>query len=184
MKYWILRYSETATSGVARPLGRSRDDNWPFIERFLDGGWIEGWPDPMKFTIDDATEVLDYQSDVGGFRLCSKRLRRTFDSLAGSQDVLQWLPAVVTLTHTGESHSYSALHIPVVPDVLSSETTRAPHGVIIRAVGARRKIVGHEILPRLDGTPGSLTVSNRVKETLESQAITGCGFEPEIVSAQ
>jgi hypothetical protein len=105
-------------------------------------------------------------------RLVSPLVKQIFTELAGSRDVIQWLPATVD-DHDDTQHPYWVLHFPVHEDVLDeTHTNFGPGGLPIRWVLARRKLegLGVFIVPQLSMR---YVIHERVGAALADAGATG-----------
>src|SRR5260370_24260776 len=87
--FFYLHFADEPGLAVAQA-----PDDVDLGNRLLEGGEVTDWR-VLTFVLDEGVQV-DYLANTFAFRLCSQKLREVIDGNCTRQDVVQWLPAVVT----------------------------------------------------------------------------------------
>src|SRR5258708_26799635 len=109
--FFYLHFADEPGLAVAQA-----PDDVDLGNRLLAGGEVTDWK-VLNFVLDEGVQV-DYLANSFAFRLCSQKLRDVIDGNSAKEDVVQWLPAVVTGVD-GVEMVHWVLHFPDPPAVLN-----------------------------------------------------------------
>jgi len=140
--------------------------------RLLEEGEVTDWK-VLNFVLDEGVQV-DYLANSFAFRLCSQKLRDVIDGNSAKEDVVQWLPAVVTGVD-GVEMVHWVLHFPDPPEVLNVSKTLMAGPVIVKACLDAALVAGHQVF----GFPNEsvrLIVAGDVRRAIERTGCTGMAF--------
>lgn len=165
-----------AGGGMAIPVGGSRAEDRPLLERVMFGERIEAWPERV-YEVDGP--IVDLQPEIRGLRLCSQRLKDVLEAERSSADDVQWLEAQVR--RGDETRPYWVLHFPSFPDVVDPVLSTYQHmdGVdfVNQAVFDLDKAQPHRVMPSPQRFPTVFVVAEAVKRRLVEEGFIGLDFE-------
>ena len=165
--FYYLHFADEPELAVARA-----PDDPDLGDRLLGGGEVTDWK-VLHFVMDEGVQV-DYVANSFACRLCSEKLRAVLNGNCGKNDVMQWLPAVVT-GRDGVEVPHWVLHFPEAPEVLDLSKTVMAGPVIVKACLDAGLVAGHQVF----GFPNEslrMVVAGAVRDTIERTGCTGMTF--------
>jgi hypothetical protein len=167
MMYLDVSYDENDLGGTACAPEEITFDLLP-IE-----GIVDSWQE-FTFQLEDG-DYTDYLANDLGWRMCSKPLRDLIESRKATEDLLQWLPAIVS-DGLGTAVRYYVLHFPVIYDVLDTERTLfAEGGSVIRPILSKSKLGSHRVFAPMRSRV-DLVITGNIKEEIILARLTGMDF--------
>lgn len=170
-KFWRTIYSDSLEGAVAYV-----DDSVPDeLKNRPGGGWVET-PVIIGFTVDEP-DAEDWTATNSSLRLFSSRLREVIDRNLGERDCVQWLPARVKNSATGEITEWHILHFPEIPPVVSETHSVRSASVIVKEVLDEAAVRGRRVFVTSPYSNGWV-VSDAVRKDIEAAECTGISFRP------
>ena len=166
-EYFYLHFADEPGLATAQT---SRDPG--LGKQLRAGGRMADW-EMIRVEFSDGL-IVDYLANTYAFRLCSSRLRDIIEAGRGKDDVIQWLPTVVT-RHDGVDLPYWILHFPEVPMVLNAARSVMAGPMIVKACLDARLVAGHQVLS-FPNDSVRLVVASEVKGAIEGAGCSGMKF--------